>query len=220
MTAHPVAPLAFDSVERAALIRRGQFLSRMTLAYNTLEGVAAIATGVMAGSIALVGFGIDSVIEVVSSAAALWRLRADEHEQHRERAERVSLRIIGACFLALALYIAVDAGHSLWSHEVPSRTWPGIIVAALSVLVMPLLVRAKRRVARGLGSRALEADASQTNLCAYLSGIVLVGLALNAAFGWWWADPVAGLAMTPIIVKEGLEGLRGEEPCDDCRPIQ
>lgn len=213
-------PLTIDPIERAALIRRGQLYSRVTLAYNSVEGVAAIVTGVMAGSIALVGFGIDSVIEVVSSVAALWRLRADANEYSRERAERVSLRIIGFCFLALALYIIVDAGRSLWSHEVPEKTWPGIIVATLSVVVMPILVTGKRRVAQGLGSRALEADASQTSLCAYLSGIVLVGLALNAAFGWWWADPVAGLLMTPIIVKEGLEGIRGEESCDDCQLSQ
>ena len=205
---------------RAALIRRGQLYSRLTLAYNSMEGLAAIVTGVMAGSIALVGFGVDSVIEVVSSVAALWRLRADVQEERRERVERISLRIIGICFLALALYILVDAGRALWTHEVPRKTWPGIVVAALSVLVMPILVRGKRRVARGLGSRALEADASQTSLCAYLSAIVLVGLALNALFGWWWADPVAGLLMTPIIMLEGLEGIRGEEACDHCRPVQ
>ena len=208
-----------SSADRAVLVSRGQLYSRITLAYNSVEGVAAIVTGVMAGSIALVGFGIDSVIEVVSSATALWRLRADVQEEERARVERVSLLIIGVCFLALALYIIVDAGHSLWTHEVPRKTWPGIVVASMSVLVMPILVRGKRRVARALGSRALEADASQTNLCAYLSGIVLVGLILNAALGWWWADAVASLIMTPIIVREGLEGLRGQEACEDCRPI-
>ena len=211
--------LAAPSADRAVLVRRGQLYSRITLAYNSVEGVAAIVTGVMAGSIALVGFGIDSVIEVISSAAALWRLRADVQEQERARVERMSLLIIGACFLALALYIIVVSGHSLWTHEVPRKTWPGIIVAGMSVLVMPMLVRGKRRIARGLGSRALEADATQTNLCAYLSGIVLVGLVLNAAVGWWWADAVAGLIMTPIIIREGLEGVRGQEACDDCRPV-
>jgi cation diffusion facilitator family transporter len=220
MTTDALAARALDPAERAALIRRGQLYSRLTLAYNTLEGVAALVTGVMAGSIALVGFGVDSVIEVVSSVAALWRLRVDVHEHHRAHAERVALRIIGICFLMLALFIVLDAGRSLWTRQVPRKTWPGIIVAALSVIVMPLLVRAKRRVARGLGSRALEADASQTNLCAYLSAIVLIGLALNAAFGWWWADPIAGLLMTPIIVREGLEGVRGEAACDDCRPAR
>jgi divalent metal cation (Fe/Co/Zn/Cd) transporter len=201
---------------RAALVRRGQWLSRITLVYNVAEGLAAIITGLLAGSVALVGFGIDSGIEVVSSGAALWRLRADFDAVQRERIERASRRTIGACFVALALYVAADAGHALWMHEAPSKTVPGIIVAALSVIVMPLLARRKRRVAIGLGSRALGADAMQTDLCMYLSAIVLVGLVLNALFGWWWADPVAALAMTPIIAREGIEGLRGEQACDDC----
>ena len=204
------------AAERAALVRRGQWFSRVTLLYNTGEGIAAIVTGLMAGSVALVGFGIDSVIEVISSGAALWRLRSDVDEARRKHAERVSLRVIGSCFLALSAYIVADAVRSLWLHEVPQKTVPGIVVAVLSVLIMPILVRGKRKVARGLGSRALHADAAQTSLCAYLSAILLAGLLLNALFGWWWADPAAGLLMTPIIVKEGLEGLRGEDTCADC----
>lgn len=204
---------------RATLVRRGQWLSRITLIYNAGEGLAAIFTGVLAGSIALVGFGMDSVIEVVSSVAALWRLAADVDTNRRERAERLSLRVIGGCFVALSLYIVVDAGHALWSHEAPAKTIPGIIVASLSVVVMPLLARGKRRVAAGLKSRALRADATQSDLCMYLSAIVLGGLLMNAFFGWWWADPVAALAMTPIIAKEGIEGLRGEDACDDCGPV-
>jgi divalent metal cation (Fe/Co/Zn/Cd) transporter len=198
------------TTERATLVKRGKLLSRMTLAYNSAEGVAAIVTGALAGSVALMGFGIDSVIEVVSSFAALRRLGADADAERRALAERRSLRIIGACFLALSLYIVLDAGHALLVHEVPGRTIPGIIVASLSVVIMPLLARAKRRVAVGLGSRALRADATQTDLCMYLSAIVLGGLSLNAMFGWWWADPVAALIMVPIIAREGFEGLRGK----------
>ena len=204
------------AAERAALVRRGQWYSRATLVYNTGEGIAAIVTGLMAGSIALVGFGIDSVIEVISSGAALWRLRSDVDEARREHAERVSLRLIGSCFLALSVYIVADAVRALWFHDLPQKTVPGIVVAVLSVIIMPILVRGKRKVASGLGSRALHADAAQTSLCAYLSAIVLIGLVLNAVFGWWWADPAAALLMTPIIVKEGVEGLRGKDTCDDC----
>jgi divalent metal cation (Fe/Co/Zn/Cd) transporter len=199
------------SVEaRAAAARWGTHLSRITLVYNAGEGIVAIVAGLMAGSIALVGFGIDSVIEVVSSVASLWRLRSDADAERRARSERTTLQIVGWCFIALALYIVADAGHALFVHEIPERTIPGLIITVLSVVVMPLLARAKRRVAETLGSRALSADATQTSLCAYLSAIVLAGLLLNAALGWWWADPVAALAMVPIIAKEGIEGVRGE----------
>jgi divalent metal cation (Fe/Co/Zn/Cd) transporter len=190
----------------------------VTLAYNTLEGLASIVAGVAAGSISLVGFGIDSVIEVSSSLAALWRLRADAAVERRARVEAITVRVIGGLFLALAVYIVVDAGNALYRREAPDPTVLGIAITAASLIVMPLLARAKHRVGVALGSRALTADAMQTNLCTWLSAIVLGGLALNAAFGWWWADPVAALAMTPIIVKEGLEGLRGESHADDCCP--
>ncbi len=205
-----------DGSERAAVVRRGRTLSRITLGYNTLEGFAAVIAGAMAGSVSLIGFGIDSLIEVTSSVASLWRLRADHDVVRRERSERIALRIVGVSFIALAAYIAWEAGSALWSKIPPERTIPGIAIAAASLGIMPLLSRAKRRVAITLGSRALEADAKQTDLCAYLSAILLGGLLLNAAFGWWWADPVAALIMIPIIAKEGVEGLRGEEHCDDC----
>jgi divalent metal cation (Fe/Co/Zn/Cd) transporter len=201
---------------RALLVRRGQFLSRVTLVYNMLEGAFSIAIGAMAGSISLVGFGVDSVIEVSSSVAALWRLRADADPRHRARVEVITLRFIGISFLALALYIIADAGRALYLREAPERTVPGIIIAAASVIVMPVLARAKRGVGLTLGSRALTADAMQTSLCTWLSVIVLAGLGLNALFGWWWADPVAAICMTPIIAKEGIEGLRGEDHCGDC----
>jgi divalent metal cation (Fe/Co/Zn/Cd) transporter len=203
-------------VAREALVRRGQVLSRVTLGYNAAEGVAALAAGTVAGSIALVGFGIDSVIEVASSVTALWRLRSDADHEARERTERIAVRIIGGSLLALALYVSYDATHALWTRETPRKTVAGVVIAALSVAIMPLLARAKRRVANALTSRALSKDATQTDLCAYLSAIVLGGLLLNAMFGWWWADPVAALAMAPIIAKEGLEAIRGKDGCDQC----
>jgi divalent metal cation (Fe/Co/Zn/Cd) transporter len=210
-----LASVALTADARASLVRRGRALSRLTLAYNSLEGIVSITIGALAGSISLVGFGVDSVIEVCSSIAALWRLRADADPAHRERVEAITVRAIGISFLALALYIAGDAGLALYRREAPERTIAGIVVAAASIVIMPLLARSKRRVAVALRSRALTADAMQTSLCTYLSIIVLVGLALNALAGWWWADPVAALCMTPIIAKEGVEGIRGEHACDD-----
>ena len=215
MTSSP-SELAHSSPDRIKSAERGRLLARATLAYNSAEGIAAIVAGLMAGSVALVGFGIDSVIEVVSSATALWRLRSDADAEQRERTEQSSLRILGASFLALAAYVTVDAGYALYAHHVPERTIPGIIITACSVAIMPLLARAKRGVAHALGSRALVADATQTNLCAYLSAIVLGGLVLNTTVDWWWADPVAALTMVPIIAKEGLEGLRAERHCETC----
>ena len=201
---------------REALVRRGLWLNYATLAYNCLEAVISLAAGIAAGSVSLVGFGIDSVIEVAASGAAQWRLRADFDHARRERVERITLRVIGWSFLALALYVAVDSLTSLRFRERPERSVVGTAILALSVAVMPVLARAKRRVARALGSAALEADATQTSLCAYLSVIALAGVALNTLVGWWWCDPAAALAMVPIIAKEGVEGIRGEAHCDDC----
>ena len=202
---------------RERLVIRSRRLNIATLAYNALEGVIAVSAGLAAGSVALVGFGIDSGIELAASATALWRLNADADLNRRADVERTSHRVIGALFMVLALYIAVDAGSALWWREAPSESHIGIVLAVASVLVMPLLARAKRRVGIALGSRALTAEAAQTALCTYLSAILLVGLGLNAWLGWWWADPVAALAMIPIIAREGVEGLRGSPTCnDDC----
>jgi divalent metal cation (Fe/Co/Zn/Cd) transporter len=153
------------------------------------------------------------VIEVSSGAALLWRLHMDAPEK-RERAERISLKVVGVSFLALAAYVAFDALKSLVARETPEASYAGIAIASLSLVVMPLLARAKRRVAAKINSRAMRADSRQTDICAYLSAILLGGLILNALFGWWWADPVAALLMTPIIGKEGVEALRGEACCD------
>jgi divalent metal cation (Fe/Co/Zn/Cd) transporter len=197
----------------AGNVRRGRRLEYITIVWNSLEGIIAIGAGVIAGSIALVGFGIDSVIEVSSGAIILWRLVSGEHR------EELALKLVGVSFLALAAYVALDAIKSLWFFEVPDASYIGIGIAALSLGVMPILARAKRRVAAQINSRAMHADSRQTDLCTYLSAILLGGLGLNALFGWWWADPVAGLIMVPIIVNEGVQALRGETCCDtpgDC----
>ena len=202
---------------RAALVRRGLWLNYLGIGYNVLEAVVAVAAGIVAGSVALVGFGFDSVVEVTASGAAQWRLRRDLDPHRRERVERHTARIIGWTFLALALYVAIDSASALSRHDEPERSVTGLVLLALSAIVMPVLARAKRRVARALASGALEADAMQTSLCAYLSVIALAGVALNAFAGWWWADPVAALAMVPIIAREGLEGIRRDVLCaDDC----
>ncbi|MDQ3686651.1 MAG: cation transporter [Acidobacteriota bacterium] len=191
----------------AANVRRGRRLEYLTIVWNSLEAVAAIGAGLFAGSIALVGFGVDSVIETSSGAILLWRLRDGERGEERER---IALRLVGVSFLLLAAYVAFDAVKSLIMREPPEASYIGIGIAAVSLVVMPLLARAKRKVAAELSSRALQADSRQTDLCAYLSAILLAGLALNALFGWWWADPAAGLVMTPLIAKEGVAALRGE----------
>jgi divalent metal cation (Fe/Co/Zn/Cd) transporter len=167
-----------------------------------------------AGSIALIGFGFDSLIEVSSGVALLWRLHLDAPEK-RERAEQIALKLVGISFVLLAVYVGFDAIKSLIKREPPAASYIGIGIAALSLLVMPLLARSKRSVTVRIDSRALHADSRQTDLCAYLSAILLGGLLLNAIFGWWWADPVAGIIMLPIIAREGIEALRGEA-CDDC----
>jgi divalent metal cation (Fe/Co/Zn/Cd) transporter len=202
---------------RDALVRRGLLLNYATLAYNALEGIVAIIAAVLSGSVALLGFGLDSVVEVASSVTAQWRLRADIHEEYRERADRRALRIIGIMFLLLATYVTLDSVGSLWHHEAPDASVLGIAILILSLIVMPWLAKQRQKVAQQLGSKALEADATQTSLCVYLSAIALAGVGLNGLFGYWWADSLAALAMVPIIAKEGVEGIRGERGCeDDC----
>lgn len=203
-------------IERTQSVRRGKLLEYATVGYNTLEGVIAIGAGVIAGSAALVGFGFDSAIEVISGITLIWRLHSDADEAQREGVEQRALRIVGISFLLLAAYITFDAGKALIRREPPDGSLIGIALAGISLIVMPLLVRAKRKVAREIGSAALDADATQTALCTWLSAILLAGLLLNAALGWWWADPVAALVMVPIIVREGLEGMRGERCEDGC----
>lgn len=197
--------------DRNALVRKGITLSYLTIGYNSFEAVAALVAGWLSGSIALVGFGADSVIEVLASVAAQWRLRADAHSK-REQVERLSSLIVGASFLLLAAYVTYDATTALFKRKPPERTLFGVVVLILSVIVMPLLARAKRSVAAQLNSNALRSEAKQTSLCAYLSIIALAGVILNALLTWWWADPVAALLMVPIIALEGWEGVRKWRP--------
>jgi divalent metal cation (Fe/Co/Zn/Cd) transporter len=194
---------------RSQAVARGRWLEYGTVVYNSLEGLVALVAGWLAGSIALVGFGFDSVIEVSSGAALLLRLHADVNPHRRDRMERFTLRFVGLCFLALAAYVGYDSISNLVHQEPPRASILGIALAVTSLIVMPLLARAKRKVAREISSGAMAADAKQTEFCMYLSAILLAGLTLNAVLGWWWADPLSGLIMAPIIAREGLEALRG-----------
>ena len=201
--------------DRDQLVKRGRWLEYFTIVWNLLEGAISVGAGLLAGSVALVGFGFDSFIESASGGALLWRLHLDRPER-REQAERMALKLVGVSFLLLAAYVAFDGIKSLIKRETPEATILGIGIAALSLIVMPVLARAKRRIATEIHSHALEADARQTDICTYLSAILLGGLLLNALFGWWWADPLAALAMIPIVVKEGIQALRGEACQGDC----
>jgi divalent metal cation (Fe/Co/Zn/Cd) transporter len=205
-----------QDVSRVAAVRRGMRLQYLTIVYNSLEGIVSAIAGLFAGSVSLIGFGFDSLIEVTSGAAVLWRLRRDDHLARREITERRTLQTVGWCFIGLSIYILYDSGSSLLRNEPPKPSIPGIVIAALSVVVMPLLAAAKRRVAAEIGSAAVEADSRQTDFCTYLSSILLCGLGLNILFGWWWADPVAALAMVPIIANEGIRSLKGGKRCDSC----
>ncbi len=202
-------------VERRAITDRGKRLEYFTIGWNTLEGLVAIIAGAVAGSISLVGFGIDSFIEVTSGAALLWRISVDGEAQSRETHERRALRVVSVCFLVLSAYIAYESVSDLLARRAPEHSLPGIILAIVSLIVMPLLSKAKRKVSNQLGSAAMAADARQAEFCTYLSAILLTGLLLNSAFSWWWADPVAALIMAPIIAKEGLDGVQGKA-CRDC----
>lgn len=184
--------------------------------WNSVEGFVGVGLGLAAGSIALVGFGIDSFIEMSSGLILLWRLQTRRDTDDAERAEALALRLVGLSLFALAAWIAYDSIQALVEREPPDASPWGIALAALSLIVMPILARAKRRVAAAIGSRALEADSFQTDVCTYLSAILLVGLGLNATLGLWWADPVAALAMVPLISWEALEAIRGERCEDDC----
>lgn len=193
-------------------LREGRRLEYLTLAWNATEAVVSIAAGLVAGSTSLIGFGVDSVIESSSGAVLLWRLQDGADAPSREAR---ALRLVGVCFLALAAWVGYQASSALLHREAASVSYVGIAIAVLSLLVMPWLAHRKRRLAASLESRALESDSRQTNLCAYLSAILLAGLALNAVLGWWWVDSTAALVMVPIIVGEGIRAFRGHH-CDTC----
>ncbi len=199
---------------REASAARGKRLEYFTIGWNTLEGVLAVVTGALAGSISLIGFGIDSFIEVASGTALLWRMTVDADASRRAHNEKISLRIVGICFVALAVYLGYESMADLLGRKAPQHSIPGIILACASLVVMPILSRAKKKVGSEMGSAAMKADARQTDFCVYLSGILLAGLLLNLALGWWWADPVGALSMVPIIGKEGIDGLSGKNCCD------
>ena len=195
-------------MNRVALLRRGIALEGVTVGYNALEGMVAIAAGLAAGSVALTGFGIDSVIEVTSGALLWWRLRAELGSAPLgPTVERRASRGAGFLLLALGVYIATDSARLLLTGSHPDSSRVGIALMVASLIVMPLLARGKLRLAASLGSRALRADAHETIVCAWLSATTLLGLGLNALLGWWWADPVAALAMLPLIVHEGIEAI-------------
>jgi len=202
-------------LERAAVVRHGRRLEYFTIAWNALEGLVAVVAGGIAGSISLVGFGIDSFIEVTSGSVLLWRMSVDADIRRRELNERRAVQVVGISFLCLASYIAYESAMDLWSRRAPEHSIPGIVLACISLAVMPLLARAKRKVGHALGSAAMHADAKQAEFCTYLSAIMLAGLLLNALFGLWWADPAAALIMVSIIAKEGIEGWQGKA-CKGC----
>ncbi|HEV8403369.1 MAG TPA: cation transporter [Candidatus Limnocylindrales bacterium] len=200
---------------RGALLRRGLRLEYLTVGWNIVEGLIAVGAGVAAGSIALIGFGVDSFVETISGAVLIWRLSAEARgtldEEDVERIEHRAERLVGVAFLVLAAYVAVEAIDTLIGQEVPRASPVGIAVTAVSIVVMLWLARQKRLTGLALGSRALVADAQQTSACWYLSIVTLTGLALNALLGWWWADPVAALGIAVLLVREGLEALHGED---------
>jgi cation diffusion facilitator family transporter len=213
---------AATAASRSALLRRGLLLEYLTVGWNVGEGVIAVVSGFVAGSPALIGFGVDSFVESVSGAALIWRLRAeiggDLDDDAVERVERRAERFVGIAFLLLAAYVAFEAVRALVSGSAPDASPVGIVLTAVSIVVMLWLARAKRQTGEALGSRALIADSMQTYGCWYLSVTALAGLVLNAALGWWWADPVAALAIAVILVREGLEALRVVEVDDEADP--
>lgn len=200
--------------ERAGSLAQALRLEYLTIGWNVVEGVVALAAAAVAGSVALLGFGIDSFVESASGGVLVWRLLAERRGKAAEDVERLDARahkLVGASLFLLAVYIAIDGVAALWNREAPRPSAVGIALTIVSMAVMRWLASAKRRAARRLGSRALEADAFQTTACFWLSIITLAGIGLNAALGWWWADPVAALGMSWFIGKEGTEAWRGEE---------
>jgi Co/Zn/Cd efflux system component len=206
MSGH-VHATALDPVERARLGRRARMLAGASVAYNVLEAVVAIGAGVVAGSVALVGFGLDSVVEVSSGLIILWQFRHRMPEAREQRA----LRLMAISFFALAAYVTAESVRTLLGTDSPDSSPVGIGLAIASLAIMPFLSMAQRRTGRALGSSAVVADSTQTLLCTYMSAVLLVGLVLNATLGWWWADPVVGLVIAAVAAREGVEAWRGEQ---------
>lgn len=202
-------PAPLSASERQRLGRRAQLLAGASVTYNVVEAVIAITAGVVAGSVALIGFGLDSIVEVSSGLIILWQFR------HRlpESRERTALRLMAISFFALAAYVGVESVRALASGHEPDSSTVGIVLASLSLVIMPFLSWAQRRTGRALGSNAVVADGTQTLLCTYLSAVLLLGLVLNATLGWSWADPIAGLVIAAVAVREGRDAWRGEGCC-------
>lgn len=209
MTALSVGP---SSARRDVLARRVRLLVAATITWNVAEAVVALTAGTLSSSAALTGFGLDSVVEVSSAAAVAWQFSARDHET-REARERTALRVIAVSFFVLAAYITADSARALVGGGAAGHSVPGIVLAAMSLAVMPVLSAAQRRAGRELGSGSAVADSKQTLLCTYLSAVLLAGLVLNAAFGWSWADPAAGLVIAALALREGRGAWRGEACC-------
>lgn len=200
------------TLERRTGLERALRLEYLTVGWNVVEGLVAVAAALAAGSVALLGFGLDSFVEMASGLVLVWRLQAERRQgaRHAERLDRLALRLVGLSLFALAAWVALDATLALLRHELPEPSPVGIALTSLSIATMLWLARAKRRAAATLGSHALAADAFQTTACFWLSVVTLAGLGLNALLGWWWADPVAALGMTVLLAREGREAWRGE----------
>ncbi|MGH3886151.1 MAG: cation transporter [Pseudonocardiaceae bacterium] len=198
-----------DPARRAVLGRRVRLLVAATITYNVIEAIIAITAGNIADSTALIGFGLDSVIEVASAAAVAWQFAGADPEAR----ERTALKVIAVSFFALAAYVTIESIRSLTGAESAEHSTVGIVLAAVSLLVMPFLSAAQRRAGRELGSASAVADSKQTLLCTYLSGVLLIGLLLNSLFGWSWADPIVALVIAAVAVKEGREAWRGDHCC-------
>ncbi|MDO3686388.1 cation transporter [Micromonospora sp. C28ISP2-4] len=210
----PAAPAGPAPDRRALLTRRVRLLVAATITYNVIEAVVALGAGAVASSTALIGFGLDSVIEVASAAAVAWQFAGPDPQAR----ERVALRVIAVSFFALSAYVTVEAARALLGGAEAAHSSVGLVLAGLSVIVMPVLSAAQRRAGRELGSRSAVADSKQTLLCTYLSVVLLVGLALNGLFGWSWADPVAALVIAVVAVREGRDAWRGDACCATCGP--
>ncbi|MGC3993406.1 MAG: cation transporter [Propionicimonas sp.] len=204
-----ISPLGPTPARRAVLRRRVRLIVGATIGYNVIEAVVALAAGRIASSTALVAFGLDSVVEVLSAAAVAWQFAVPDHEKR----ERTALRLIAVSFFGLAAFVGMDAVRSLVLREAAEHSLPGIILAAVSLLVMPLLSWAERRTGHELGSGSAVADSHQTLLCTYLSAVLLVGLVVNSLFGWWWADPLAALVIAGVAIKEGWDAWHGDACC-------
>ena len=209
----PVATIP-ASPDRAPLVRRARFLAALGLGWHLVEAAIALLAGLAAGSIALVGFGADSVVEGAAGVVVLWRFSA--RREASESAERRAQRLIGASFFAIAIYVVVEAVRTLVAGDHPESSWVGIGLALVTLATMPPLAAAKARVGEKLNSAATRSEGRQNLLCAYLSAALLVGLIANAALGWWWADPVAALVIALAAVDEGRDAWRGEGCADDC----